>query len=121
MTDEELNVIATRADTATPGPWEAKTISACGCGKCPGHVNVYLGNAADWNTMQLLRVPSSSAEFIAHARTDVPALIAEVERLRSGLRAVAALPGDVSHGEFPRWARVMLQMNSDLVTEQTNG
>ena len=42
----------------------------------------------------MLPLPRSEddAEFIAHAREDVPALLAEVERLRATVARVEALP-----------------------------
>jgi regulator of replication initiation timing len=52
VNSKELDVIRKRAEAATPGPWFAEA-----------------ANTAD-------------AEFIAHARQDVPKLLAEIERLK---------------------------------------
>ena len=86
----DLDAIKARAAAATEGPWEwdDPTISQhwsrpapwatvvdddvrCG-GYCYGGSSDPIKSAAD-------------GEFIAHAREDVPALVAEVERLRSQL------------------------------------
>jgi hypothetical protein len=80
MTPAELAEIRARAEAATPGPWvrysrdfrDARSHSVVG----PGHaVRAFTGYGPRGGTAQ------TDAEFIAHARTDVPALLAEVERL----------------------------------------
>lgn len=76
MTHDELQAIKARAEAATLGPWTAETVGPCSCGQCPAHVNVFAG------PHQWPKINPPDAEFIAHARTDVPALVAEVERLR---------------------------------------
>ena len=73
MSAERLEEIRGRAGGATPGPWEAEH-----CG-----YDVY-ETATDYGDVVAecgLRV--ADARFIAHARTDVPALLAEVDRLRA--------------------------------------
>lgn len=83
MTNDELQAIKARAEAATPGPWTT------GAGKINGETRELViapnddvivaiayggfGNPVDRTT--------EDRTFIAHARTDVPALIAEVERL----------------------------------------
>jgi hypothetical protein len=74
MTDDELQAIEARADAATPGPWHLAT--AC-CDDDENFSNVEAGHtdiASD--------VPNADAVFIVAARTDVPALVKEVRRLR---------------------------------------
>jgi hypothetical protein len=74
MTDKHLNEIEARANAASPGPWGCKW--------------VYRGAT---RTAFLMREegdgwfvgPNLDATFIAHARQDVPALIAEVRRLQA--------------------------------------
>ena len=82
MTPEDLDAIEKRITAATPGPWTAS------------HRNV--GMTADqdesiglgleigwpreaWTRGQFAR--GADATFIAHSRTDIPALLAEVRRL----------------------------------------
>ena len=71
----DLEPIKARCEQATKGPWfqgphyRADVDSPFGCIR-----------ACCWSGPQAI----ADAEFIAHAREDVPALIAEVERLRAG-------------------------------------
>lgn len=78
MTEEELEEIEKRANAATEGPWEVvpdpdkpyldKVV------RHYGHLTDLLAQCFHTN---------GNATFIAHAREDVPALIAEVRRLRA--------------------------------------
>jgi hypothetical protein len=96
MTDDELNEIEKRANAAAPGPWEDAEASVWEHGqrvvdevfvRRPGD-NIAVAIAV---ASQILNpcadprnVPSQdTAAFIAHAREDVPALIAEVRRLKA--------------------------------------
>ena len=77
MKPEELEAIKQRCDAAnTRGPWEVSP-----CGDEPH---------AEWDiSSEYSEVAAGcldgDAEFIAHARTDVPALVAEVEKLKAAL------------------------------------
>lgn len=77
MDDARLDAIQARADSATKGPWEQGT----------GYFqNVYVRVAGEGPCGGLLITTcqeSHDAIFIAHAREDVPALVAEVRRLRA--------------------------------------
>lgn len=85
MTPEELEAIKARAEAATPGPWfydpdnDVRT-EAGSIYETHGAFGRYKtdcltsGNGSYFN--------HSDGEFIAHARQDVPALVAEVEKLR---------------------------------------
>jgi len=76
LTAQQLDEIQARADAATPGPWhltDADTIVA----------PLTADEIADvWEPTQASR----NGEFIENARTDVPALLNEVRRLRAELR-----------------------------------
>lgn len=69
---ERLAEIQARAEAATPGPWHEEA----------GNVHVEHGRLATIGGTYVTAVPD--AEFIAHAREDVPALVA-------ALRAVLAV------------------------------
>jgi hypothetical protein len=71
----DLDAIEARANAASPGPW-TRTDSY------DPEINVDVCNA-DGNL-----VGPDDEEFIASARTDVPALVAEVRALRKLLGAV---------------------------------
>ena len=93
MADLDLAAIRARAEAATEGPWEndypevgqhwsrpepwAKVVStdvAC-MAYCYGGSAQGIENEAD-------------AEFIAHAREDIPALLAEIDRLNATIQRV---------------------------------
>jgi hypothetical protein len=68
--DLNLDAIEARVNAATEGPWQI-----IGGGEYVTGAGVGIGTA-DGGIM------ARDAEFIAHAREDVPALVAEVRRLR---------------------------------------
>lgn len=88
MTEEQLREIEARHEAATPGPWR-HTFKDClyymssefidreddpiGVGLITSDINQH--NAELYAT-------DADMEFIAHARADIPALLAEVRRLR---------------------------------------
>ncbi len=89
----DLKAIKARAEAATPGPWVSE-LEDDSDGSPFGHRWTYIRGVSqpgpdgqvifryddDYGTDQ-----RSDSEFIAHARTDVPALVAAVERLRAEL------------------------------------
>lgn len=92
MTDIDLDEIRARAAAATPGPWYAdKEID----GMYAGHKTVVrAGDPPPWSGVGLrvvsvgqtrthLGPAEPNVEFIAHARTDVPALLAHVAELEA--------------------------------------
>ena len=89
MTIEKLEAIEAREQAATPGPWEKSFLSEdYGAGYCMTTFfvkqpdgNLYRIGSAD--TSEKYIEENSNAEFVAHARPDVPALIAEVKRLNA--------------------------------------
>jgi uncharacterized small protein (DUF1192 family) len=68
MTREQLDAIRARVEAATPGPWKAERW----CSNNPS-----VAEAWGLNGMRTF----ADAVFCGHAREDVPALLAEVERL----------------------------------------
>ncbi|PAX88893.1 hypothetical protein CLM85_06330 [Streptomyces albidoflavus] len=84
LSPEYLAWIAARAEAATAGPW------------CTDGAEIYQGDEyvsyAFWvgETCRADEADGGTvdAAFIAHARTDVPALLAEIERLRAELAKV---------------------------------
>lgn len=88
MTDEELQAIKARSKAATPGPWQVMA-RQCLTAWTPNGVGIagYGVGVADGEPLfePALSCSQHDAEFIAAARQDVPALVAEIERLRSEL------------------------------------
>lgn len=95
MTPQEIDEIQARAKDATPGPWftgwdlDATNdpndlgIVAFNRGGVVG--SMFVCSTCHSSTIQQA---IKNAEFIAHARTDVDTLIAEVSRLKEELAAV---------------------------------
>jgi hypothetical protein len=76
LTQAELNAIKERAEKATPGPW-VKTFAAGIEIVCDFETKII----SDYSGV----IRYSDAEFIDHAREDIPKLVAEVERLKSAI------------------------------------
>jgi hypothetical protein len=79
-----LEAIARRTEKATPGPW--KTGDRFLSGVLGSSVAVISGKLPPIE-LDPSRNGRNDAAFIAHARQDVPALIAEISRLRAALEA----------------------------------
>lgn len=71
MTEDQLRAIETRVDAATPGPWIGTTD--------PSHFDADCVDSSEWSMYVERRC---DRDFIAHARADIPALVAEVRRLQ---------------------------------------
>lgn len=85
LTDEQLTEMEARCNAATPGPWETRG------NDCPEAIQNVYANCYSVATVRLypggdrLLVRTANAEFIAHARSDIPALLAEVRALKAEL------------------------------------
>lgn len=87
----DLDAIEARCNAATPGPWEI----SYGCEeesryrwRAVGPPHEVVENDAGYDDGSAESASEDDAKFIAHARTDVPLLIAEVRRLRAALRRI---------------------------------
>lgn len=100
MTDEELAAIKARAEAATAGPWHVS-----------GDGTVYSDDRSmEWEASEDAeglynysgKQLDADAAFIAHARADIPALLAEVEAWRAVGRQVVYAEGVVHpyHGDY---------------------
>lgn len=96
MTDQpqpqplDLDAIEARATVASPAPWSTHS-------DWPGRVfsrNQFSGHIARATGTWAER----NAAFVAHARTDVPALVSEARRLRAELDAVRSWVVNTIHG-----------------------
>ncbi|MEY2354758.1 hypothetical protein [Lysinibacillus capsici] len=87
MNQEQLNAVKERVAKATPGPWEIDRNSD----DCDFITDIWFNQDGDHVEVHDKSVMQSvlNAEFIAHSREDVPALVAEVERLREALSIYA--------------------------------
>ncbi len=99
MNESQLKAIEERANKASNAPWIVEAGDYSGANWMIGATSVFLGGSA-WDdksyyittqnvhASELEGDAKTDAEFIAHAREDVPALIAEVRALRDRLAAV---------------------------------
>lgn len=83
ITDDELDMIATRCAAARPGPW---TSYAEGRDHFGGSDFIMVGEGEErGDDIELSGATIADQNFIAHARQDVPRLLDEVRRLRAEL------------------------------------
>ena len=73
MTRPDLDAIRARCDAATPGPWTYDETGYVDIG-VPRSRSIAIGIEVD-------ATAKSDGDFIAHARTDIPALLAYIEEL----------------------------------------
>lgn len=85
MTGEELRAIRERCDAATPGPWEFAAWNTLPNGYLYGPAPIHAHEPIPpglYKCTPPVSLRGEDALFVAHARQDVPALLAEVERLK---------------------------------------
>ena len=90
----DLPAIRARAEAATPGPWSLQESNQGGAILLRGLENDNRLRRHPQSHLQV--VPEADAVFVAHAREDVPALLAEVERLSRNLELASAECCDLS-------------------------
>ena len=114
---DEVRAIAARAEAATPGPWWHQVTTACydviegGERTSDSDYIAMMGTDYDGHDTRDAPNVQADSEFIAHARSDIPTLLAaleaserENERLREALNELANLaaeavtPCDVASG-----------------------
>lgn len=93
MGDIDLDAIEARANAATPGPWDR--VPQTRGGDLIAH-RYETGNQMNPTGLRMvsfmmsrgnsLKEDEANADFVSSARTDIPALVAEVRRLREQLR-----------------------------------
>lgn len=81
LTDEELTQIKERAEKATKGPWDVD-VPVDYCTNCKNEYEIVQSELFLAPIVAELR-NIEDAEFIAHAREDIPKLIVEIEELRA--------------------------------------
>jgi hypothetical protein len=113
MTDEQIKAIEARCAAADEGPWKIKHASDQ-TGECWSYLSV--------------DIVDENLEFIAHARTDIPALLAALkaaheqrDRAIELLRRANTLFGKPYGGDFDERATVMAAASSFLATLDGQG
>lgn len=90
INQEQLNAIKERVAKATPGPWLVEE------SRYEGRFNAA---SADENyDLPACLMGIEDAEFVTHSREDVPALVAEVERLHQALEKVLEVEAPIMEG-----------------------
>lgn len=81
ISDDELDEIQARANAATPGPWRARA-----CGEIVAGRHVVATSDGGGGSVWVEWRNEEDKRFAAHARADVPRLIAEIRRLQGEWR-----------------------------------
>jgi len=76
ISDIEMAQMQARCDAATPGPWFARIEQREGFSGSD-----FIETSAQ--DIEMLGATEADYDFIAHARQDIPALLREIDRLRS--------------------------------------
>ena len=91
MSAIDLDAIEARANAASAGPWTVDVRASCyfheeivGLGG-PEWTRAHTRNAVGMDTGTVEFIAEPDATFIAHARTDIPALVARVRELEARL------------------------------------
>jgi hypothetical protein len=107
MTPEELQAIRDRVAKASPGPWTTEQGEYSGrnwplglSGQYGNDVTVFL-TTDHVHASEMYGDAATDGDFIAHARTDIPALLAEIDRLNALVAAA------------PRWIKVADRLPED--------
>src|SRR3990167_8963450 len=87
----DLAAIRARCEAATPGPWRASE-NGRGVPSVVGKIIVALYGLHDGNG--IFSKAAANITFIAHARTDLPLLLARLEEMRTGLEKIQMYAGN---------------------------
>lgn len=81
ITDQELQAIQQRYERASPGPWRSMIE---GRDHTSGSSFIMTGRSESRGSdIELSGATTEDQDFIAHARQDIPRLLAEIRRLRA--------------------------------------
>lgn len=107
MTENDLEAIEARANLASEGPWHA--VRDYDTETRQEHRDVWgaegqalIGHEVSGQSTRFIKNADNDAAFIAAARDDVPALVAEVQRLRDLSRAYLAAEDEYAEATSPR-------------------
>lgn len=99
LTDKELAEIREREKQASPGPWYVEGGTGSILAEHPMLPSVPEIVAGHWRDYGV--IDPDNADFIAHARDDIPALLVEVDMLRTENAALRKLARGVANIQIP--------------------
>lgn len=102
MTEKKLAEIEDRCNAATEGPWEFFRPAGeirCADGRC---------RCETWGDCYV-----DDGQFIAHARTDIPYLLAQVRAMSAALRPFIALAAELEQRKIARASRLWVSEDND--------
>jgi hypothetical protein len=104
MTTLDLDALEALCNAATPGAWVRSSLG----------FQVLTRNAersvCELNATESVGSQIATADFIAASRAALPALIAEVRRLRAGLKRIV----DYNYDEYEQWATKQRSKDNDV-------
>jgi hypothetical protein len=89
LTDAELAEIEERVNAATAGPWKNRPLESEGDSSTVYQMSRFVDGREVSRICEVFSEEANAA-FVAHARQDVPRLLAEVKRLRAHVERVTA-------------------------------
>jgi hypothetical protein len=116
MTPERLAEIEARANRALPGPWTARRDYVDDLHF--GSVKCTILDAPARNLFAVAGMAMADAEFIAHARTDVEDLLAELNVARTALDQIRAEAEQARSDAMPINPGVLLRILDEEGPEQ---
>ncbi|WP_161605454.1 ead/Ea22-like family protein [Pimelobacter simplex] len=95
--DDTLANIRARAEAATPGPWRVDEIARVWADRDPAGWDAFHIAACHDSVGRACDDDEANAEFIAHARADVPRLLDLLDEQRDVIARVQALASEWAH------------------------
>ena len=84
LSEEYLTLVRKRCDAATPGPWISYIE---GRDHTSGDSVIVRGENGSEEDLYVIGATVADQDFVAYARTDIPLLLDEIERLRKILES----------------------------------
>lgn len=91
MTPEEREAIRKRCEAATAGPWEWKDVTES---FLFGPESMWVGEVINRELPEPIENSKHDVEFIAHARTDIPALLSALDEAEKRIASLERTLGD---------------------------
>jgi hypothetical protein len=110
----DLEPIKARMEAATEGPWHKLFSTASG-----PSVGIYKDQNQRHQQTLAYGLSDNNQDFVAHSRTDIPALVAEVEMLREALGEAVDILGNDLMDRIGGAAKAMEKFGFDFDLPET--